>query len=80
MKDRQPAVHIDPVCKMQVTEGQEAARREYDGITYHFCNKVCARRFMQDPELYLRTEKPEVRGQNAEVRIAEPNERSIVHP
>ena len=59
MKDRKPAVHTDPVCRMQVVEGQEAARREYDGVTYFFCNKTCARRFMQDPELYLRSEKSE---------------------
>jgi Cu+-exporting ATPase len=54
MHDKQPAVHLDPVCKMQVVENQEAARREYDSRTYYFCSKACARRFMQDPELYLK--------------------------
>ena len=43
---------------MQVTEGQEAARREYDGVTYYFCSKVCARKFQQNPESYIGTKPP----------------------
>ncbi len=59
MRDRKLAVHLDPVCKMKVAEGQEAAKRDYDGRTYHFCSKTCARKFMEDPELYLKaTEGP----------------------
>jgi Cu+-exporting ATPase len=53
-----PVTHIDPVCKMEVIEGQEAARREYDGVTYYFCSKVCARKFQQNPESYVGTELP----------------------
>jgi Cu+-exporting ATPase len=66
MRNKKPTVHIDPVCHMEVTEGAEAAKREYDGVTYYFCNKTCARQFMQDPEMYLGSkmpmpiEKPEV--------------------
>jgi YHS domain-containing protein len=47
------AAHIDPVCKMEVMEGQEAARREYDGATYFFCSKACARKFQQNPEEFV---------------------------
>jgi Cu+-exporting ATPase len=43
---------------MQVAEGQEAARREYDGVTYYFCSKACARKFQQNPESYVGTELP----------------------
>ena len=43
---------------MQVTEGEEAARREYDGMTYYFCSKACARKFQQNPESYIGTEMP----------------------
>jgi Cu+-exporting ATPase len=43
---------------MQVTEGEEAARRDYDGVTYYFCSKACARRFQQNPESYIGTEMP----------------------
>ena len=52
------AAHIDPVCKMEVMEGQEAARREYDGATYFFCSKACTRKFQQNPESYVGTELP----------------------
>ncbi len=52
------AAYIDPVCKMEVMEGQEAARREYDGATYFFCSKACARKFQQNPESYIGTEMP----------------------
>ena len=40
MRSDAHSVHIDPVCKMEVVEGQEAARREYDGVTYHFGSKA----------------------------------------
>jgi P-type Cu+ transporter len=53
-----PVVHVDPVCKMEVTEGQEAAHREYDGVTYYFCSKACARKFQQNPESYFGTKPP----------------------
>jgi len=43
---------------MQFTEGEEAARREYDGATYYFCSKACARKFQQNPESYIGTEMP----------------------
>jgi Cu+-exporting ATPase len=66
MKEKQAAVHIDPVCHMEVTEGQGAAQRDYDGRTYYFCSKACARKFMQDPEEYLREEKAEGRNQTTE--------------
>jgi P-type Cu+ transporter len=58
MKAAAPVRHIDPVCKMEVIEGQEAARREYDGVAYFFCSKACARKFQQNPESYVGTEMP----------------------
>ncbi|MBM3323665.1 HAD-IC family P-type ATPase, partial [candidate division WOR-3 bacterium] len=74
MRDRKPAVHLDPVCKMEVVEGQEAARRNYDGRTYYFCNKTCARKFMEDPELYLMVAegpKPQAAGPRPETQGTE---------
>jgi len=44
---------------MEVIEGQEAAKREYDGVTYYFCSKVCARKFQQNPEEYISPQRPE---------------------
>ncbi len=73
--------HTDPVCGMQVTEGQEAARRDYDGRTYYFCSKTCARRFVKNPEQYLAGRaKSEVRMQNAEVSNSEPAGGGQAHP
>ncbi|MBM3313711.1 HAD-IC family P-type ATPase, partial [candidate division WOR-3 bacterium] len=63
--------HIDPVCKMVVREGSEAAKWDYKGTTYYFCNVNCLRRFQQEPERFLAQPKSEVRNQNAEVRMSE---------
>ncbi|MEO0078981.1 MAG: heavy metal translocating P-type ATPase, partial [candidate division WOR-3 bacterium] len=72
MPDPKPAVHIDPVCKMQVTEGREAGRWEYQGKTYYFCNVNCLKRFQAEPERFLRAEKSEIRVQNAEAKPTGP--------
>jgi len=70
-------MHVDPVCKMEVVEGQEAARREYDGKTYYFCSKTCARKFVQNPEQYLAEQtKAEVRREKLEGRSEKPEGRS----
>ena len=48
---------IDPVCKMEVEEGQAAATSEYKGKKYYFCAEGCKKAFDQDPEKYLVEEK-----------------------
>ena len=75
-----PIRHIDPVCKMEVVEGQEVARREYDGATYYFCSKVCARRFQQNPESYIGTEPPVEQKAPEVVPVAEGLAKSHVDP
>jgi Cu+-exporting ATPase len=65
--------HIDPVCKMVVREGSEAAKWDYKGTTYYFCNPSCLKRFQAEPERFLARPKSEVRSQNAEGRMAEAN-------
>ncbi len=47
-------IHIDPVCRMKVTEGQQAATSVYKGDTYYFCNLKCKLRFDQEPEKFLK--------------------------
>jgi len=47
---------IDPVCKMEVKEGEAAAVSEYKGKKYYFCAAACKKAFDQEPEKYL-TEK-----------------------
>ncbi|MBI3089364.1 MAG: heavy metal translocating P-type ATPase [Candidatus Tectomicrobia bacterium] len=46
----------DPVCGMTVAEHAAAARMEYDGATYYFCNPGCRDAFARDPVQYLNGE------------------------
>ena len=48
--------HIDPVCRMVVAEGREAGTLRYEGTLYRFCSFNCARRFLEEPDLYAGTE------------------------
>ena len=43
----------DPVCHMQVMPETAAARYDYKGKTYYFCNPHCLERFRADPEKFL---------------------------
>src|SRR5437762_7617042 len=43
----------DPVCHMKVMPETAAARYEYQGKTYYFCNPRCLERFQKNPEQYL---------------------------
>ena len=43
----------DPICGMSVDPATAAATREYEGVTYYFCNPGCAEKFSQNPASYL---------------------------
>ena len=46
---------IDPVCKMDVDEGNPpGGKTEHQGQTYYFCAPGCKRVFERDPEKYLK--------------------------
>ena len=63
----------DPVCNMEVDPDEAAAKSEYKGETYYFCNPGCKEKFDADPEKYLgEEEEPEV---PEEEHAAEPPER-----
>jgi Cu+-exporting ATPase len=47
----------DPVCHMQVMPETAAARYDYKGKTYYFCNPHCLERFRTDPEKFLAPQK-----------------------
>lgn len=51
-QDGHPVFAVDPVCRMQVETGHEAASVEHGGRTYRFCSKHCAHTFSASPELY----------------------------
>jgi YHS domain-containing protein len=46
--------HLDPVCRMLVTEGREAGSLRHEDTVYRFCSLDCARRFLGDPDAYGR--------------------------
>src|SRR3989475_1097663 len=43
----------DPVCHMEVMPETAAARYDYKGKTYYFCNPRCLERFKANPEQFL---------------------------
>jgi YHS domain-containing protein/uncharacterized membrane protein YraQ (UPF0718 family) len=47
------ATAIDPVCGMTVEPESAAAKREFKGTTYYFCNPGCAKAFDRSPEAFL---------------------------
>jgi YHS domain-containing protein len=46
------APHVDPVCRMLIAEGREEGSLRHEGTLYRFCSLDCARRFLQDPDVY----------------------------
>ncbi len=44
---------IDPVCGMTVEPESAAAKTEYEGKTYYFCNPGCAKAFDRKPEAFV---------------------------
>jgi YHS domain-containing protein len=44
---------IDPVCGMEVDPAKAAAKIDYEGKTYHFCNAACLEAFVREPSRYL---------------------------
>jgi adenylate cyclase len=46
--------HLDPVCRMLVAEGREAGMLRHREATYRFCSLECVRRFLRDPDAYIR--------------------------
>jgi len=44
---------VDPVCGMTVTKETAAAKSDYQGKTYYFCNAACKESFAKDPQKYL---------------------------
>lgn len=44
----------DPVCNMRINRLYAPAQTEYCGQTYYFCLPECHKKFLDDPEFYLR--------------------------
>jgi YHS domain-containing protein len=48
-----PAMPIDPVCKMEVSIAEAAASHDYGPETLYFCSMDCLREFERDPATYM---------------------------
>ena len=48
----EPAMDVDPVCRMVVDPGQAAGELEYRGRRHRFCSLECAASFATDPDRY----------------------------
>jgi YHS domain-containing protein/positive regulator of sigma E activity len=44
---------VDPVCGMAVNPLTAAAKIDYGGTTYYFCNAGCLEAFVEEPQQYL---------------------------
>ena len=49
-----PNAMVDPVCGMNVDPATAAARSDYKGKTYYFCDKKEKVQFGKEPERYLK--------------------------
>jgi len=47
---------VDPVCKMEISEDDAAAKFEYEGQTYIFCSTACKEEFEKEPGKYAASE------------------------
>ncbi|HEY2826878.1 MAG TPA: heavy metal translocating P-type ATPase, partial [Pirellulales bacterium] len=45
----------DPVCGMLIDPATAAAKFDYQGQTYYFCNPGCLKKFQASPDVYLST-------------------------
>jgi YHS domain-containing protein len=46
---------VDPVCKMDVIEGQAKYTAVYEGVRYYFCSAACKQEFEKRPNKYAPT-------------------------
>src|SRR6185295_18467164 len=66
----------DPVCGMMIDPAKAAAKFDYQGQTYYFCNPGCLKKFQAQPDVYLSTapvasgmQLPVVQPQNSAVPL-----------
>src|SRR5436190_3363243 len=63
---------IDPVCKMLVTAETAAAKYEFKGKTYYFCNPGCKAKFAAEPRQYLSHETRDMRQETRSPLLSSP--------
>jgi Cu+-exporting ATPase len=65
----------DPVCGMLIDPAQAAAKFDYKGETYFFCNPGCLKKFQANPDVYLST-VPVASG--PQLAVLQPSQKSAV--
>jgi YHS domain-containing protein len=50
---REGAMPIDPVCKMEVSVADAAASHDHHSETLYFCSIDCLKKFEADPAKYM---------------------------
>ena len=55
--DQLDAVVKDPVCGMRIDPSSAAGKHDYRENRYYFCNLNCLKRFEEDPEKFLGTNR-----------------------
>lgn len=46
--------YVDPVCGMNVQEGEFGGTSTYQGQTYHFCSQECQEKFDRSPQQFAK--------------------------
>jgi len=54
MRSPRPDIIYDPVCGMKVNLRIADLKAEYQGRSYWFCAEPCRRKFLADPEAYIK--------------------------
>ncbi len=57
MSEKSPTAS-DPVCGMTIDPAEAATSTKYEGQTYYFCSKDCAKTFAADPGAHLKASNP----------------------
>src|SRR6266404_8540539 len=50
---------VDPVCGMTILPEDAVGTHTHQGVTYHFCNPDCLKKFAGEPDRYLQPARVE---------------------
>ncbi|WP_425437847.1 YHS domain-containing protein [Mycobacterium neglectum] len=50
-----PCSHVDPVCRMHLSDDSITSTVSHEGFRYRFCSSACAQRFKVQPDRFLHT-------------------------
>jgi len=77
-KSEEVETEIDPVCKMLVAPETAAAKYEFEGKMYYFCNPGCKAKFAAEPKKYLSQDRPAAPAAGSDIEYTCPMHPEIV--